>query len=169
MLSTFLLNRWLTVAHADCGVETATGHWESPILQVIESNPALFHVLLRQLYARGRYPKQDMKAKTAARTPRMDLGETGSSCFCCCYLYDQTEYALPQDSTGPLQKPQPITSQIFCQTTKGNGICFYTYYLAGGSRPLCKAQASERPQRTGYCSSLASRSPAGKKGDALSF
>jgi len=58
VLSTFLLNRRPAVAHADCGVETATGHWKSPILQVIESNSALFHVLLRQLYAHGRCPSE---------------------------------------------------------------------------------------------------------------
>lgn len=57
VLSTFLMNRWPTAAHADCGVEAVTGHWESPILQVIESNSALLHMLLRQLYTCGRYPK----------------------------------------------------------------------------------------------------------------
>lgn len=50
------------------------GHWKSPILEVIESNPALFHVPLRQLYAHGRYPKPGVGPKAAAGTPRRQLG-----------------------------------------------------------------------------------------------
>lgn len=124
--------------HADCGVETATGHWKSPILQVIESKPALLHVLLRQLYAHSRCPSEIWRPKLQPELPGGIWGRLGVLAATAAAYKVKQNMHYHRIQLAPSQQPQPITSQTFCQTTKGNSICFLTYYLAGGSRPLCK-------------------------------
>lgn len=115
--------------------------------------------------------KARREGQSCSQNSQEATGETRSSCCCCCCnLWDQIEYTPPQYPTGPFPAAAAHHTTDISSNNTGQWYLPLDLYLSLGElqatvqRPLLGPKPPEGPPKTGCCSS-----PAGRKGNALSF